>query len=185
MQPQTPGCNQWADTWASQVAAFKPDVSIILIGRWEIVNRELDSKWSHIGRPNFDKQLIGELRRAIEVASGSPATGQDNQLGPTKVVVLTMPYLGPDPNPLTGRPFPETLHMRVDMFNKLEYSLAQMFPRQVSVFDLGSIISPGGHFSGYLGNQTVKWPDGVHVTQATGFEISGMLFSTLSHLTGL
>ena len=211
-QPQPLECNNWPLTWAQNVSNFSPQVCAILIGRWELVDRVENGKWSHIGEYSYDRQLQKELLQAVMISSGIPIsqiptslTGQFSRLskplinssngyfdfassdlsrilGPIKVILLTMPYLGPDPNPTSNSMFVETSPMRVDLMNSLEYKLASYFPGKVFVLNLNAIFDPGGHYTLTNDNQTIRWPDGVHVTQGAGLWLAPLLYSSISQL---
>ncbi len=211
-QPQPLECNNWPLTWAQNVSNFSPQVCAILIGRWELVDRVENGKWSHIGEYSYDRQLQKELLQAVMISSGIPIsqiptslTGQFSRLskplinssngyfdfassdlsrilGPIKVILLTMPYLGPDPNPTSNSMFVETSPMRVDLMNSLEYKLASYFPGKVFVLNLNAIFDPGGHYTLTNDNQTIRWPDGVHVTQGAGLWLAPLLYGSISQL---
>lgn len=79
---QRPECDGWPLRWSTQVAQDQPDVALLVIGRWETVDRVNEGQWTHIGDPTFDAYLGGELERALNIVS---STG-------VRVVVATVPY---------------------------------------------------------------------------------------------
>ncbi len=54
-------CDNWPIRWSTQVGLDQPDVALLIIGRWETVDRVNEGRWTHIGDPTFDAYLNGEL----------------------------------------------------------------------------------------------------------------------------
>ena len=75
-------CDSWPGRWSTQISQDRPDVALLVIGRWETVDRVNEGKWTHIGDPTFDAYLNGELQRALNIVG---STG-------VRVVVATVPY---------------------------------------------------------------------------------------------
>ena len=64
---QRPECDSWPIRWSTQVSQDQPDVALLIIGRWETVDRVNEGQWTHIGDPTFDAYLGGELERALNI----------------------------------------------------------------------------------------------------------------------
>jgi len=79
---QRPECDTWPSRWSTQVSQDQPDVALLVIGRWETVDRVNEGQWTHIGDPTFDAYLNAELERALTIAG---STG-------VRVVVASVPY---------------------------------------------------------------------------------------------
>ena len=60
-----PECETWPSRWAGQVAVDKPAVVLLVVGRWETIDRVYQGRWTHVGDPAFDAYLAGELRQAL------------------------------------------------------------------------------------------------------------------------
>ncbi|MDT5165193.1 MAG: hypothetical protein QOC88_2087, partial [Mycobacterium sp.] len=69
-------CESWPGRWTSQMAVDQPDAVLLVIGRWETVDRVNEGRWTHIGDPAFDSYISAELRRAVDILSfsGAPLT---------------------------------------------------------------------------------------------------------------
>ena len=158
-EPSTP-CQQsplnpgWLTDWSSEVRQFQPQVSVFL-GRLDIVNREFDGKWEHIGDPSYDAYLEFQMTTAIEVLSA----------GGGKVVFLTTPYYdtGEQPN---GQPWPEDDPARVDEYNAMLRRVAAQHPGVAYVLNLNKIADPEGHFQPVIDGVPVRYTDGIHWTFA-------------------
>ncbi len=144
----------WLTDWSNEVRQFQPQVSVFL-ARLDIVNREFDGKWVHIGDPAYDAYLEFQMTTAIEVLSA----------GGGKVVFLTTPYYdtGEQPN---GQPWPEDDPARVDEYNALLRRVAAQHPGVVYVLNLNKIADPDGHFQPVVDGVPVRYTDGIHWTFA-------------------
>jgi peptidoglycan/LPS O-acetylase OafA/YrhL len=146
-------CRQWPRLWKRAVASDNPDVALVLVGRWETMDRVVDGRWTHVGDPTLDVQLRAELKRAILVAGSHGA----------RVVLATEPYnrRGEQPD---GSLYPEDQPQRVTAWNRLLRSVAAVYP-EVRVIDFGARVSPDGRFTNDAGGVRVR-SDGVHLTPA-------------------
>ncbi|MGZ6839536.1 MAG: acyltransferase family protein [Frankiaceae bacterium] len=165
-----PRCQQWPVTRAQEVAGFAPDVSVQLVGRWDILDRVHDGRWMHIGEPDFDAYLRTELDRSVSVLGARGA----------KVVFLTAPcFQGRER--LDGRPWPEDDQARVDAFNTLVRQVGEAHRGQVSVIDFLPLVCPGGHFARSMNGQVIR-SDGIHVDPAVGPMVAGSLLPQIAGL---
>jgi lysophospholipase L1-like esterase len=148
---QKPECDGWPARWARQVSRDRPDVVILIIGRWETVDRVNEGRWTHIGNPTFDGYLAAELGRALAVLG---ATG-------ARVVVATVPYsrYGEKPD---GSLHPEDQPDRVNRWNALLRRVVAGQPA-VKLLDLNKKLCPGGVYTAKVDGIKVR-SDGVHLT---------------------
>jgi peptidoglycan/LPS O-acetylase OafA/YrhL len=150
---QQPRCDSWPQTWAGQLAADRPDIALLVVGRWETMDRKHDGQWTHVGQPAFDSYLSGELAQAFGVLA---ATG-------ARVVVTTEPFnrRGEQPD---GSLYPEDQPDRVRQWNSLLTAAVATSPA-TRVLDLNHQLSPDGKFAWSVGGVQVR-SDGVHLTPA-------------------
>ncbi|MEU4483065.1 acyltransferase family protein [Micromonospora sp. NPDC023966] len=148
--PNYPGCEHWDDRWRRGVRADDPDVAVILLDRWELMDRKLDGRWQHVGQPEFDRYLAGELDQAIGIASSQGA----------HVTLLTAPYTRRAERP-DGGLWPEDDPARVDAWNRLLHATAER--HHATVLDLNRRACPEGRFSWEAGGVRVR-SDGLHFT---------------------
>jgi hypothetical protein len=149
-----PYCPSWPDRWRAGVEADDPDVSVILLNRWELMDAKLDGSYQHVGQPAFDGYLSGQLEQAITIATSRGA----------RAVLLTAAYTHRTDRP-DGGLYDEDLPTRVDAWNALLRLQAARHPGTVSVLDLGRLVSPGGSFTWSVNNIRVR-SDGLHFTPA-------------------
>ncbi len=148
---QKPECDAWPERWAQRIAYDKPDVVLMMIGRWEVVDRKWNGNWAHIGQPDFDKYLESELHHALDILSSTGAL----------VVVATEPYSrhGEQAN---GNLFPEDQPSRVDQWNALLRKVVGD-RKNVTVLDLNKKLAPNGNYTNKINGVQVRI-DGVHPT---------------------
>jgi hypothetical protein len=149
-----PYCQYWPSIWRKAVNAADPDVSVILLDRWELMDRKLGGGYQHVGQPAFDAYLTGQLNQAVSVAGARGA----------RVVLLTAPYTHRAEMPGGGL-YPEDQPARVDAWNRLLRAEAAAHPATVTVLDLNKVVCPGGAFTWTVGGIRVR-SDGLHFTPA-------------------
>jgi len=153
VSPQPPDCDNWPTTWGQQVAADKPDEVLLLVGRWETMDRLHDGQWMHLGDPAYDSYLSTELDTAVGLLGASGA----------RVVAATEPYnrRGEQPD---GSLYPEDQPDRVARWNTLLRQAAARHPG-TAILDLNTKLGPNHTYTATVDNITVR-SDGVHLTPA-------------------
>jgi len=145
-----PGCDRWDARWRRDIAADDPDVAVILLDRWELMDRRLNGTYQHVGEPGYDAYLRRELDLAIDIVGARGAA----------VVLLTAPYTHRAERP-DGGLYPEDDPARVDAWNRLLVATAAQ--RGATVIDLRSVVCPGGTFTWDVDGIRIR-SDGLHFT---------------------
>jgi peptidoglycan/LPS O-acetylase OafA/YrhL len=148
---QRPECDTWPGRWTTQIGQDRPDVALLIIGRWETVDRVNEGRWTHIGDPTFDGYLNAELQRALTIAG---STG-------VRVMVATVPYSRGGEKP-DGRLYPEDQPDRVVQWNTMLRNAVSQHPN-VSTLDLNKKLCPDGVYTAKVDGIQVR-SDGVHLT---------------------
>lgn len=148
---QRPECDTWPSRWSAQVSQDRPDVALLIIGRWETVDRVNEGKWTHIGDPTFDGYLNFELQRALKIVGSSGV----------RVMVATVPYSRGGEKP-DGRLYPEDQPDRVRQWNDMLRKTVSQH-RNVGIIDLNKKLSPDGVYTAKVDGIQVR-SDGVHLT---------------------
>ena len=149
-----PGCTSWPATWAKSVRHDDPDVAVIELNRWELMDRKLDGTYQHVGEPGYDAYLMGQLDKAVSIAGSHGAA----------VVLLTAAYTHRVEKP-DGSLYPEDQPSRVDAWNQLLYQEQAKHPHTVTVLNLTKVVCPDGKFTWTIGNLRIR-SDGLHYTPA-------------------
>jgi peptidoglycan/LPS O-acetylase OafA/YrhL len=148
-------CESWPSRWTAEIAADRPDAILLIVGRWETVDRVNEGRWTHIGDRAFDAYLTGELGRAVDIlsASGAPLT------------VANLPYSRRGERP-DGSLYPEDQPDRVNQWNTLLRRTIGMHAKigpDVGILDLNKKLCPEGVYTARVDGIQVR-SDGVHLT---------------------
>ena len=149
-----PGCTRWQARWRRGVTKDDPDVAVIELNRWELMDRLYQGRYQHVGEPAYDAYLSAQLDRAIDITASRGAA----------VVLLTAAYTHRAEKP-DGSLYPEDQPSRVDSWNRLLRAAAGRHPRTVTVLDLNPLVCPHGRFTWTINNMRVR-SDGLHYTPA-------------------
>jgi peptidoglycan/LPS O-acetylase OafA/YrhL len=164
-------CTTWPTWWADDVARLHPQVVGLVTGFWEVVDRQYEGRWQHLGDPAFDAYETAQIEHAVAILSS----------GGAKVALFTSPYFrtGEQPN---GAPWPQDDPARVNRFNRLIEQVAARHPGVVSVVPLNRFLDPSGHFTWTLDGQVARQGDGVHTTLAGGTYLAPRILPLLAAL---
>ena len=169
--PTEPYCQQWPSTYTRAVQRFKPSVSVLLAGRWEVANALWHGHWTSIDHPGYAAYIAQQLAKAIKVLSS----------GGAKVALLTAPYYAsktepfrpdgaPSCSPACNRYFPEDAPQRVNRYNQILRQVALRYPKIATVINLNAEVDPTGHFTSTIDGVQIRDPDGIHFTVPAGGE---------------
>ncbi|WKG02455.1 acyltransferase family protein [Mycolicibacterium sp. HK-90] len=148
---QKPECDSWPERWAQRIAHDRPDTVLMMIGRWEAVDRTWRGRWTHIGNDAYDTYLKSELKRALDILSSTGA----------RVVVTTAPYNRRGERS-DGTLYPEDQPGRVQAWNTMLRNEAARRPN-VSVLDFNDKLNPDGEYTAKINGVRMR-SDGVHPT---------------------
>jgi hypothetical protein len=148
-------CKDWHDAWPEAVKDFRPDVAVVLLGPWEVCDRQLpgDPTWRHLGDPVLDDYYRRELLTAVDRLSADGAL----------VVWLTHPTIevrDPKTGAAPATPYPESDPQRMARLNELIRELEKERPGKVRVLDFAAYLRalPAGEMDARYR------PDGTHLS---------------------
>jgi hypothetical protein len=147
-----PECPTWNLNWEAGVKADDPDVAVLLLDRWELMDRRLGSEYMHVGEPMYDDYLSVELNLALSIMGSRGA----------HIVLLTAPYTHRWEKP-DGGLYPEDQPERVDAWNRLLRNVAAKHSDTTTVIDLNKRVCPDGKFTWSIGRLRIR-SDGLHFT---------------------
>ena len=154
---EAPDSQPWPYEWLAAMGEVKPNVVVLLAGRWEVVNRMYQGTWTDILNPVFAAYVKQQLNQASNLVT---ATG-------ARMVFLTAPCTNEGEQP-DGAPWPEDDTRRIEAFNQLVREVVAEHPTTDSVVDLDAATCPGGHYTTTIHGIAVRRGDGVHFTIAGG-----------------
>ncbi|MDF2824644.1 MAG: acyltransferase 3, partial [Mycobacterium sp.] len=164
---QKPECDTWPSRWAQRIQHSRPDSVLLMIGRWEIVDRMHDGEWMHVGDKDYDAYLRTELGRAMDIVASTGA----------HVVVTTAPYSRRSEKS-DGSLYPEDDPDRTDEWNALLREVAGD-RKNVTVLDLNKKMNPGGYYQNRINGIRLRG-DGVHPTPQAVEWLAPWLIEALS-----
>jgi peptidoglycan/LPS O-acetylase OafA/YrhL len=156
---QPAACLTWPQRWQSLVDGFRPDVTLVLLGRWEVLDRVHDGQWMHIGEPPFDAYLRSELDLAESVLTSRGG----------RVAFLTAPCNNHELADLAapGRLPPDDAQ-RVVLWNQLQADEVAANPGWTEMVPLADLVCPGSQYVGSISGVQLRTSDGVHFAPLAG-----------------
>ena len=148
---QKPECDAWPSRWAQRINHERPDVVMLIVGRWEVVDRMHEGRWTHIGESKYDAYLRGELNRALDILGSTGA----------RIVVTTEPS-NRRAEKANGLLYPEDQPKRVDRWNLMLRSVVAE-RQNAEVLDLNRKLNPNGAYTTRVDGIRMR-SDGVHPT---------------------
>ena len=170
--PMSTTCLGWQQHWAQIIATEDPDVVIIGVGRWEVLNRLIDGRWDTIADAPLEQEISTALDQAIEVASA----------GGAQVVLLTLPYVKGATTQPDGSAWDLNQPWRTDEFNSLVRQAAARHPGVATVIDENKILDPKGVYTDVIGDLRVRNTDEEHPTVAGGMYMRPFILPVVHRL---
>lgn len=164
-------CANWPAQWQAAVDREKPHVAVVMVGRWELMDRVHGGRWTHVGDPAFDAYLASELDLAIAIAGSRGA----------RVVVATTPYYRRGDAP-GGGTWPEDEPHRVDKVNAILRDAAAR--NRVGIVEYGALLSPDGALAMEIEGVRVR-TDGVHIAPSAGPWMAPRLLPAIRMAAGI
>jgi peptidoglycan/LPS O-acetylase OafA/YrhL len=172
VSPAAGGCPDWRASWSRLVNRERPDVVVVLLGRWECLDRLFAGSWTHVGERAFDRHLTAELGQVIEIGSSHGA----------KVAMLTLPYIAQTTEQPDGSPWDMNLPARTNAYNADVRRAVAEHRRQATVIDLNKLLDPRGRYTSYIHGVRVRSFDDEHISTAGGELLRGALLPQLVDL---
>ena len=148
----TPPQSQWPTIWKADIAKDRPNVVMILAGRWEVSNRTYDGHWTNIENPTYAAYVQRQLTYAVQVAGSNGAA----------VVLMTAPCYDTGEQP-DGQQWPEDSPSRLAVYNGIVRRVAASMPG-TSLLNFNAMACPGGQYEEYMDGEQVRLGDGIHFT---------------------
>ena len=166
------GCPQWRTSWPALIRKDNPDVVMLVLGRWEVLDRIYGGHWTHIGEAGWDAHLTDELDQAIDLLSAQGAT----------VVVTTLPYIQGNSEQPDGQPWAMNQPIRTNAYNAVVRAAVARRPGASRVLDLNALIDPAGHYTSYIAGIRVRDSDDEHFSPAGGEYLRPFILPELESL---
>ena len=165
VNPTDPDCIAWQDSWPDFTDALQPDVVVVMIGAWEVLDHRVDGHDIRFPSPEWESLVGTALDEAADVAGSSGA--------PVLFLDVACMGGGPDNPGTTSR----ADLRRVSAVNALIDGVASN-RADVSVAPLSELVCPGGADGLEANGGPVRY-DGVHYTRDGAALVWPWLFAQL------
>jgi peptidoglycan/LPS O-acetylase OafA/YrhL len=151
--PTSPTCHLWPDVYREGIEGMRPDVSVLFVGGWEVLDRQFPDRRLEVFTDEYRAYLLEQLEvaRVVLTPRGEPLV----VLGPAcydRPVVSENDVAGVQNDPA-----------RLDWVKGVFREFAAMNPATVTYVDLGPLLCPGGVPRDTIDGTVVR-DDGMHFT---------------------
>jgi peptidoglycan/LPS O-acetylase OafA/YrhL len=166
-------CNTWPEFWRGYLATDHPDVVLLSLGPWEMVDRIWQGRWHNIvdGSP-FAGHVLTQVESALQLVASSGS----------RVAVMETPcFYGEKPD---GSVYPQYSAPRLAAFRgilrKAIAAVDQTSPDfAVQEVSANSLLCPNGKFTWHDAQGRQIRMDDIHVTEQGGAEVGNLLLPQL------
>jgi len=144
-------CSRWRTEWTDAVVQVEPDLSVVMVGAWEVLDHRVDGLDVRFPDPGWFDVVGTAVRDAIAIAGA----------GDTPVALLAVPCMRQAPDSVL-QSLARNDPARVEAFNAVVREEASAHP-DVQVVDLADRLCPDGVYLDEVDGAPVRY-DGVHLT---------------------
>jgi hypothetical protein len=168
---QGEGCSMWRTEWADAHAQVEPDITVLMVGAWEVLDHLIDGVAVRFPDPAWFDVVSAGVRESIEIA------GANENL----VAVLAVPCMRQAPDTVL-QTLARNDPARLAAFNEILRQEAARHPN-VHVIDLNDRLCPEGTYLEEVDGAPLRY-DGVHVTTEGSNYVWTWLLDELRALQG-
>jgi len=155
-QPLDPRCTTWPKRWGGGAAAFRPDVTLLVIGAWEVLDHQVGGRALQAATPEYERYLDAELQLADDLVARSSG----------RVAILNVPcYHQPDTGLDKSLAATRDDPARGVWLNQVLGRFVAAHRDHMVLLDLKSFLCPGGRYVDRMDGVRVRY-DGVHFSKA-------------------
>ena len=147
-------CWGYQQGWMTDIAAFHPDIVVMVFGAMDSLDREVNGTLLATGTPEWEAFVTDGLQRQVQafLAQG------------TKVALLTFPCSKPVAFALLPDPegMEQDTYRRINALNDVYRRFAAAHPDEVTLIDLNHFACPEDHFTDVVINGVKMRDDGLH-----------------------
>jgi hypothetical protein len=142
----------WRERWPQQLAQFRPDVVVMLVGAQDTFDRRINGQVVKFDTTEGARLAQGDLQDAVTMLS----------TGGARVVLLTTPYY------VMGWPMKIDVkrscmsHDWIERYNTLQRAVVQRNGSHASILDLNKYIDPNGAWTDAVNGINVRTFDKMH-----------------------
>jgi hypothetical protein len=173
-RPVDPKCTTWPDRWRDRAARFRPDISLVVLGGWEVLDHQVDGRTVRPGTPEYERYLGGELQLVDDTLA--PAS---RRIAILNVPCYHQPETGVDATLAETRNQPA----RGEALNQVLERFVAAHSDRVVLLDLDSFLCPAGRYQDRMQGVRVRY-DGVHFSEVGAKLVWRWLGPQLQRLAG-
>src|SRR6266542_506656 len=155
VQPVDPKCTTWPTRWRDKTAAFHPDVTLMMLGGWEVLDHQVDGRVLEPATPEYEQYLDSELQLAYDLVAPS-----SRRIAMLNVPCYHQPDTGLDKSLAATRDDPS----RGEWLNQVLGRFVAAHRDRMVLLDLRSFLCPGGRYVDRMDGVKVRY-DGVHFSK--------------------
>jgi peptidoglycan/LPS O-acetylase OafA/YrhL len=166
-------CNTWPQFWQDYLATSQPDVVLLSLGPWEMVDRIWRGEWHNIvDGSSYANHVLAQVEAALRLVASS---------GSRLAVLETPCFYGEKPD---GSVYPQYSAERLQAFRSmLRQAITDVRARtpefSVQEVSANSVLCPNGKFSWHDPQGRQIRMDDIHVTEQGGAEVGDLLLPQL------
>jgi peptidoglycan/LPS O-acetylase OafA/YrhL len=147
----------WTTAWPNWLREVRPNLVVLLAGRWEVLDHLFKGKRTNILHARYAAYIKHQLEVAVRIGTSTGA----------HMVLLTAPCYssGEEAN---GTPWPQDNVSRVQAYNRLVKEVGGEYPKKVTVQNLYALSCPHGQYKATFGTGVLRDADGIHFSMARG-----------------
>jgi peptidoglycan/LPS O-acetylase OafA/YrhL len=153
VQPLPRQCTSWPSRWRAGVERLRPDVTVLLVGAWEVYDKRVGGRTLRVGTAASERYLDGELRLAYDVLAR-----RSRRIAMLNVPCYHQPRAAVDPSAAI-RDDPA----RGAWLNQVLARFVAGHRQRMALLDLRGLLCPGGRYLERLDGVRLR-DDGVHLT---------------------
>ncbi|MGH9244423.1 MAG: acyltransferase family protein [Acidimicrobiales bacterium] len=127
-------CDEWPTYWRDGIDTFEPDVAVLQVGAWEVLDHDVGGRRLEVGTTAYRDYLAKELDLALSILT------RDD----TPVAVLTVPCFDERDPELGAAKSERNDPERVAWVNDVLRDVAGSAPGDVELIELGPYLCPKG-----------------------------------------
>lgn len=173
VNPLNASCANWPSAYRAGVERLDPDVSVVLIGAWEVFDRVVNGTVLRVGTSAWEQYLLAELGNAYRILTSHGG----------RILLLTAPCYGASKIAVTRTGTERTDPVRVAAVNKVLDNFTALHPQNIDLVNLQALVCPVGRFTWTIDHKTVRTDDGIHFTADGATIVWDWLAPTVRELT--
>ncbi len=157
-------CDNWPNRWGKRAQRKRPELALVLLGAWEVVDRRVDGRLYRMGTEEYKSYLVREIQRGLDSLFAAD----------THAVILSTPCMNQvnrgaaetQPGSRAARSRPEA----VRWLNAILREIAERNHERATLVDLNEFMCGSGTRARTIDGVELQ-SDGVHFSKPGGAKV--------------